>query len=503
MSTSSLPQRRLTYSALKQFLHNPNRGDRSRTINLQGSVRDDASVTSTIPVRSAPSVSAHPITGPVTALDKLFANFVHGQEADLQRSGPGGDDDNKDGLQRLFGNLTESEQARREEKEDDALARLLGAIGTSATPAPVIHQQPQLEPGKSSLLSLLNQKIPATPQPPPQQASPQQHDSQTPKPHTANLLAMLASPAPVAAKSPLVAPPATTQHVSLPTTPRPPSPPVDDRVNKQRALLEMTFASLGLDNTPTRQTSQAQPLYNGIEYGNPVQPGLYHEAPRSSPPQVPTQQQYRPPIQPVAFPPPSGAYYTSNAAQPPQTHHTGLSYPNGPGPSPPRTRGAPPPPYESHYGAPGPVRPMPPVVPAQPAQDYNSHGQGYYARPQPPIPTQGQSYRPHLPPPPPPQQQQPFNPGFQQSYAPPQNSYQPTYGGPAGYQATSQRPPAHQGPSQYQPQHLQQQQQQPYIPSVQGHPPNNGANLHHIGPMHQPIPKSGPQNNLLAMLNHR
>jgi hypothetical protein len=491
---------------LKHFLHNPNRGDRSRPKNLQSAVRNDASVPSAIAVNSVPNVSSHPITQPATALDKLFANFVHSQEADLKRDGPGGDEDNRNGIERLFGNVSvsASEQARREENEDDALARLLGAIGTSATPAPT-QQHQQLEPGKSNLLSLFNQKTPAAPlpQPPPQQASPLQNDSQTPKPHTANLLAMLASPAQAAAKSHHAAPMPQAQHDSLPTTPRPPSPPADDRINKQRALLEMTLAGLSLDNTNSaHQTNHVQPLYHGADYGSANQTSTYHEPLRISPPQPPLQQQYRPPVQPAAFPPSSGAYYTSNPAQPPQSHHSGPSYPNGHGPSPPRIRGAPPPPYESHYGAPGPVRPMPPVVPAQPVHDYNPHGQGYYARPQPPIPTQGQSYRPHLPPQP--QQQQLFSSGFQQPYVPPQNTYQPSYGGPTGYQAAPHRPPPHQGPSQLQPQHPpQQQQQQPYIPSVQGHTHNNGGNVHHTGPMHQPIPKTGPGASLLAMLNGR
>ena len=493
---------------MKHFLHNPNRGDKSRPKNLQSAVRNDASVPSAIAVNSVPTVSSHPITQPATALDKLFANFVHSQEADLKRDGPGGDGDNRDGIERLFANVSvsASEQATREENEDDALARLLGSIGTSATPAPTLQHQ-QLEPGKSNLLSLLNQKTPAAPQsqPPPQSASPLQNDAQTPKPHTANLLAMLAFPAQAAAKSPQAAPMPQVQHDSLPTTPRPPSPPADDRINKQRALLEMTLAGLSLDTNSGHQTNHVQPLYHGAEYGNANQTHTYHEPLRVSPPQPPMQQQYRPPVQPAAFPPSSGAYYTSNPAQPPQSHHSGPSYPNGHGPSPPRLRGAPPPPYESHYGAPGPVRPMPPVVPAQAVHDYNPHGQGYYARPQPPIPTQGQSYRPHLPPQPLQQQQQPFSSGFQQPYVPPQNAYQPAYGGPTGYQAAPHRPPPHQGSSQIQPQHPppQQQLQQPYIPSVQGHTHNNGGNVHHTGPMHQPIPKTGPGASLLAMLNGR
>ena len=495
----------LTHSALKHYLHSPNRHDRARSSNLQAAVRNDASVLpSTISVHSIPSVSSHPITEPVTALDKLFANFVHGQEADLQRGGSGGNEDNRDGLERLFGNLSvsASEQARKEEKEDDALARLLGAIGTSPTPAPA--QQPRLEPGKSSLLSMLNQKTPSAPPRSPRQASPQQHDSQTPKPHAANLLAMLAPPAQVQAKAQQSAP-TQTQHVSLTTTPRPPSPPADDRITKQRALLDMTLAGLGLDPTPVGQASHIQPTYIGIDHGISTQNNTYHDPPRITPPQTSSQQQYRPPAPPAAFPPPSGAYYTSNPAQQAQHHYTSPSYPNGPGLSPPRNRGVPPPPYESHYGAPYPVRPMPPVVPAQPVHDYNSHTQGYYARSQPPIPAQGQTYRPHLPPQSSQQQQQqqqPFSSGFQQPHTS-LNTYHPSYGVSTGYQAASQRPPLHPGPGQYQAQHIQpqqQQQQQPYIPSVQGHPPNNGVQTHHTGPMHQPVPK-GPQSSLLAMLN--
>jgi hypothetical protein len=114
---------------------------------------------------------------------------------------------------------------------------------------------------------------------------------------------------------------------------------------------------------------------------------------------------------------------------------------------------------------------------------------------------QGPAYRPH-PPPPQQQQQPPFSSGFQQPYASPPNQFQPVYhnGLPTGYAPGTLRHPPHQG-NQVQSTHPQmQQQQQPYIPSVQGNG-SNGGNVHHTGPMHQPIPKSGPQSGLLAMLN--
>jgi hypothetical protein len=463
----------LICSALKGFLEELNQSNRGQKINnahIQRNLRD-ASIPTSIPVHSVPEVSAHPISEPVTALDKLFSNFMHRQEADLQRAG--GDEDNRDGIERLFGNTSASEQATREENEDDALARLLGAIGPSATPAPTMQSHQHPDPGRARLLSVLNQKSPA-----PHALTPPQ-DQHTPKPHTASLLAMLAPAAPSPAK-PLQAP--QTQHVSLPTTPQPPSPAVDDRTSRQRALLDLTLAGLSLDPSPAR----SQPTYNNTDYSTHH---VTYDPPRGSPPQIPPHQQYRPPA-PPAFPPPTGAYYTSNPTQPPQSHHPGQNYPYGHGVSPPRNRGAPPP-YESHYGAPVPVRPMPPVVPAQ-SHDYHSHSQGYYTRPQPSVPAQGPAYRPHVATHP----QQPFNPGFQQAYA-----GNPYNGGPAGYQAVSHRPPPHQGPSQYQPH--QQHQQQPYISSVQGQSSHNGGQTHHTGPMHQPIPKSGVQSGMLAMLNDR
>jgi len=409
---------------------------------------------------------------------------MHGQEADLQKDGPGGDEDNRDGIGRLFGNTSANEQTTREEKEDDALARLLGAIGSSATPAPSMQAPIHPDPGRARLLSVLNEKTPASPQ---QVPTPPQ-DQQTPKPHAASLLAMLAPAAQNSAK-PLHS--NQTQHVSLPTTPRPPSPVVDDRTSRQRALLDLTLAGLSLDPSPAR----SQPAYGNTDINNPTHQVAY-DPPRGSPPQLPSQQQFRPPAPPVAFPPSSGAYYSSHPAQPPHSHNLGQSYTQGHGQSPPRNRGAPPP-YESHYGAPGPagpVRPMPPVVPTQ-SHDYNSHPQGYYTRPQPPIPAQGPAYRPHVP-------TQPYNSGFQQAYVSPQNQSGLNYNsGPTGYQAASHRPPPHQGQGIYHQQHLLQQQQ-PYIPSVQGQPSHNGGQTHHIGTMHQPIPKSGPSG-MLAMLNDR
>jgi hypothetical protein len=294
-------------------------GSLSQT-SLQGAVRNDASVPSNIALHSIPTVSAHPITQPASTLDQLFAKFITKQEEDLQRQGPGGDEDNKEGLERLFGSVSSIDPAKHEESEDDALARLLGAIGTSATPAPARQVSQQPDPGKARLLSVLNQKPPGRVHPQSvgretaSSSSPPQADAPTPKPHTASLLAMLAPPsvpAPAAAsthKAPLQS--LQPMHHSLPTTPRPTSTGEGDINNRQKALLDLTFGGLGLDSgtTSTHNDPAPHPAHQAAEYAAPTHtpPHLnqYNGGPRISPSQHGQQQpQYRPPAAPAAFAP--------------------------------------------------------------------------------------------------------------------------------------------------------------------------------------------------------
>lgn len=206
-----------------------------------------------------------------SALDNLFHRFIDKQEQDLDTSSGLGTD-NKAGLERLFGNLNvlkhESEattsyntteqsarvdQAEREKREDDALVRLLGGLST-ATPAPPAPEVAPLPPPASEkagrLLALLNPSslLPAS-QPVAAQATsgPQANV----KPHQASLLAMLSptqrAPTPASIGSGQGAMHQATKPMSLPTSPKPPSPTQAERARRQRALLEQITAGIGLD----------------------------------------------------------------------------------------------------------------------------------------------------------------------------------------------------------------------------------------------------------------
>lgn len=456
--------------------------------------------------------------------------------------------------------------------EDDALSRLLGAIGPSATPAPMKQQAPPPTSGKGGrLLAVLNQKASPSSQPAPSPTPPSVPEPmvsrypQQPvaKPHQASLLAVLSSQGQSNSSTPSSD---TTIHgkpMSLPTSPRPASPAEAERKNKQRALLEMTIAGIGLDSNAPRGnegTSYGQGHGSGHhdyqpQHTTPPVHGSYGtnsvDPPRVTPPQT-YGQQYRPPApqQPQSYAPPPGTYYSNNQQHQPQQQQQqgpqGQQNHGGGGPSPGRTRGAPPP-YESHYaGQSGPSRPPPPphAVPVQPPHtiDYSHHPQPqgmYQPRPPQPGPGVGQGYRLHQPinqpyipsgfqqhPPPlqlqqpfvapqqhQQQQQQPFISPSQQH--PPAQYYNNNQGGPglANYQAPPPRPmpmPMPMASHQYQPPSMPPPPPQgQYAGTGHGQPynpvPNSNVNAGapgHTGQMHQPIPKNGPQTGmLLAMLN--
>ena len=211
-----------------------------------------------------PALTHAPLARGGSALDHLFNKFVTKQEEALasteadQATGS----DNKAGLERLFGNLNVLQLEKKEaeerthleqENEDDALAKLLGAVmapPSSAQPTVPPPAQVITSPKQSKLLAVLNQK--QDPLVTSASASAAPFTSAAPaapvKPHQASLLAML-SPSKHAA----VPMPSTGGHgkpMSLPTSPRPPSAnDEEERRNKQRALLEMTIAGIGLDSS--------------------------------------------------------------------------------------------------------------------------------------------------------------------------------------------------------------------------------------------------------------
>ena len=213
-----------------------------------------------------------------SALDNLFHRFIHKQEEELAHPDSVGAKDNKAGLQRLFQGLDVLdvlEQEDRavpvrgngqpptavqtmttaEQKEDDALARLLGGLSTSSPaprPAEVTVSARGGGDGKANkLLAMLNaprdDSAPATSNPPPT--------------HQASLLAMLSpkqdtrGPAPAAAVAPALATTHSASHptfeikkpLSVPTSPRPQSPGQEMRARQQRALLEQITAGMSVD----------------------------------------------------------------------------------------------------------------------------------------------------------------------------------------------------------------------------------------------------------------
>ncbi|WVW81843.1 hypothetical protein I302_103841 [Kwoniella bestiolae CBS 10118] len=205
-----------------------------------------------------------------SALDHLFARFIHKQEEELsapnQQAIVGSD--NKAGLERLFGNLNvlkEEEESlphrydgisdqERQKKEDNELARLLGGVGIAQTPAPEPARPTPSTQKQSNLLAMLNARPSAStthshPQHPQSPASPA-------KPHQAKLLSMISAHPPDHGNNQTPSKP-----MSLPTSPRPPSPTEEaQRQAKARALLDMTLAGIGID-VPANSAHQIENMH--------------------------------------------------------------------------------------------------------------------------------------------------------------------------------------------------------------------------------------------------
>ncbi|WVQ93571.1 hypothetical protein IAU59_000646 [Kwoniella sp. CBS 9459] len=320
-----------------------------------------------------------------SALDHLFARFVHKQTEDLDTPIAQGviGSDNKAGLERLFGNLNvlkEEEESlthkyegdmsdkEREKKEDDALARLLGGLGGLQTPAPEAPRPTPATQRQANILAVLNQR-PAPSIMTPQLSHDHAHNAPTPaKPHQAKLLAMIApSGAPTSSSASLPSKP-----MSLPTSPRPPSPSQGaedaERQAKARALLDMTIAGIGID-MPANAAHQMEQLNQSHPAFLPPLPqpgsagrtsnssgGSGNSAHRITPP---GNNATVPPIHQIQ-PPSSYSHHAQNQSgyrpisQPPHTAYTTAPRPpagaqgqTGYNGSPHRSSQPPPPPYEA------------------------------------------------------------------------------------------------------------------------------------------------------------
>ncbi|WVF65939.1 hypothetical protein IAT40_000677 [Kwoniella sp. CBS 6097] len=321
-----------------------------------------------------------------SALDHLFARFVHKQTEDLntpvEQAVVGSD--NKAGLERLFGNLNvlkEEEDSlthkydgdisdkERERKEDDALARLLGGLGGLQTPAPEVAKPKPVTQRQANILAVLNQRpVPAVIAP--QHAQDHTHaPSTSAKPHQAKLLAMIAPPG---ASAPSVSS-LPSKPMSLPTSPRPPSPSQGmeeaERQAKARALLDMTIAGIGIDmpaNTAHHQVeslNQSHPAFlpplpqpGSAGRSSNASGGSGNSAHRITPPgsnaPMPPVHQIQPPASYAHHPQTQSGYRP--ISQPPHTAYsqvprapaTGQAQPMYGG-SPHRSAQAPPPPYDA------------------------------------------------------------------------------------------------------------------------------------------------------------
>lgn len=201
---------------------------------------------------------SHTSSADASALDNLFHRFVHKQTLDLEAENASLDNvagvDNKAGLERLFGNLDvlksqdeatplyPTAQQTEQQHDDDALSRLLGGISLPADPTPSASHAAQLPSEKQNkLLAMLNKS-------PSPVLAPPQPDPQPIRPHQASLLAVLSPP-----PQPTV--PVSSDHltinakpISLPTSPKPPSSSGNqERIKKQRALLEQITAGFDVD----------------------------------------------------------------------------------------------------------------------------------------------------------------------------------------------------------------------------------------------------------------
>lgn len=226
-----------------------------------------------------------------SALDHLFERFIHKQEETLEEPGIAAEavtgDDTKAGLERLFGSVKTGlkEQQTPEEKEDDALARLLEAMGTN-TPVP---QPATLEPKQNKLLAVLNSK--QTPSPILDSSSVRK----TPSPkssigaHQNSLPAVLSLKARASISRVDPAGP-TLSHPSA--SPRSTSPTGQtERSRKQLALLEQITAGFGTDapsqGLPTFRGAPPTPQQQTIEPNNIRSPPRPYDPLAGFPPSLP------------------------------------------------------------------------------------------------------------------------------------------------------------------------------------------------------------------------
>ncbi|WWC66798.1 uncharacterized protein I206_100704 [Kwoniella pini CBS 10737] len=330
------------------------------------------------------SASPAPLRGS-SALDHLFANFLHKQEEELsapkQQAAVGSDA--KAGMERLFGNLNvlkEEEDSlhtrtdaglsdqERYKKEDTDLVRLLGGIGIAQTPAP---QPPKVLPStqkQSNLLAMLNAQPPIA-----------KNDSLASpvKPHQAKLLSVISPQSTHAQVNQIPSKP-----LSLPTSPRPASPSHDaedvQRQAKARALLDMTIAGIGID-VPANSAHQIDALTSSHSAFLPTLPQTSSRSTGSTSGGSGIGAGITPPGQgsmpPVHQPPPSS--YTSNQGYRPNTQPPLGGY------NVPRPPAGPTNPPQNVYGSPNrSAQPPPPYeaasrggVPEYPA--FNNNNQGY------------------------------------------------------------------------------------------------------------------------------
>ncbi|KAK8845593.1 hypothetical protein IAR55_006309 [Kwoniella newhampshirensis] len=298
-----------------------------------------------------------------SALDHLFSRFIHKQEEELEAPSQviAVGSDNKAGLERLFGNLNvlqEEERSiskageksdhdkEREKREDYDLAKLLGSIGRTETPAseppkPIPSTQKQ-----SNLLAMLNQPAP---QPDESPQLPSQSATSPAKSHQARLLSMF-SPVAIPSSPPhltLSAEQAQSKMGFLSTSLHALSTPQNhqdvQRQAKARALLESTLSGIGLDGPiraalPNNAVPQPQGLYQTGSRISGMQQQLGHSGTQG---QTSAQFQHGPPSGYGQYPqtayrsiPPSPLQDHGSPARPPVTdshdNHTRSHQPNTP-----------------------------------------------------------------------------------------------------------------------------------------------------------------------------
>ncbi|RXK34654.1 hypothetical protein M231_08089 [Tremella mesenterica] len=294
----------------------------------------------------SPTIPA-PLARQHSALDQLFTRFVSVQKEGLKDPSTIDGGDNKEGMQRLFSHFGSSTGAPNpeevtEKQEDDALTQLLGS--TSIFPSAAERARSPLNERATKLLSVINSPSkPLVPESPPmmRRAPPNQHQ--------ASLLQVLSRPTGAVDTTPTVPSMSSSKPVSLPTSPRPPSVEEDggteeERRKRQKALLEMTIAGIGVDmprpiphHIPSMKSSphiqSAQIIGSQVTSARRISPNS------TGPPPSSYQTQSRPSTQPQPFRP--------HSLQP----QNNQPQPRSSLPSPP---GQHPPPYEEHVFHPPP-----------------------------------------------------------------------------------------------------------------------------------------------------